>query len=174
MLYKQYEAMAQGDLTADHRQFYTGNASLRRETMRRVGGFDEQFRRAEDLELSYRLQAGGSRFIFSRSAIGYHYAERSFESWLRIARDYGTQHEIFEREFDGDAGGLDLARRGFEGRHPVVRLVTRVCVGRPRAQEWLCGMVYTGRAGVGAGPAPPAVECRSQHPLQHDVLLRGS
>ncbi len=59
MLAKQYTAMLRGDWEATARQFYTGNASLRREPLLAVGGFDTAFRRAEDVEMAYRLDDRG-------------------------------------------------------------------------------------------------------------------
>ena len=62
MLMKQYQAMLRGDWPATARQFYTGNASLRRSHLLAAGGFDEGFRRAEDVELAYRLADKGLGF----------------------------------------------------------------------------------------------------------------
>ncbi len=78
MLEKQYAAMRRGDWAPTARQFYTGNTSLPRQMLINSGGFDERFRRAEDIELAYRLEKLGVEFFFSMEAVGYHYAERSF------------------------------------------------------------------------------------------------
>ena len=79
MLEKQYAAMRRGDWTATARQFYTGNTSLPRLVLISSGGFDERFRRAEDIELAYRIEKLGVEFCFTMAAVSYHYAERSFE-----------------------------------------------------------------------------------------------
>ena len=60
MLAKQYDAMEAGHYDATARQFFTGNASLRREHVLAAGGFDPARRRAEDIELAYRLDTGVS------------------------------------------------------------------------------------------------------------------
>jgi GT2 family glycosyltransferase len=134
MLYKQYEALRRGEYTATHRQFYTGNASLNRRLLLDVGGFDERFRRAEDVELAYRLAERGTQFVFNEHAVGYHYAERSFDSWIRIARDYGKNEVVFDREqYRGD--GLKRVGREFDSRHLLIKWMTRACVGRPRAES---------------------------------------
>ena len=65
MLYKQYDALAAGRYEATHRQFYTGNASAPRARIVEVGGFDHRFRRAEDVELAYRLHMTGLKFEFN-------------------------------------------------------------------------------------------------------------
>jgi GT2 family glycosyltransferase len=148
MLYKQYHAMMQGHYEATHRQFYTGNASVGREFLMAAGGFDERFRRAEDVELAYRLHQLGARFIFNPDAVGYHYAERSFSSWIQNARDYGRNDVLFDRYY-GRFNRLEDARWEFSQRHAAVRWLTRRCTGRPRLEASLHA---TGRSiAVGAG-----------------------
>jgi len=66
MLMKQYKALLRKDWPATARQFYTGNASVRRSHIVAAGGFDEGFRRAEDVELAYRLDKRASS-LFSTS-----------------------------------------------------------------------------------------------------------
>ena len=117
MLYKQYEAMKRGDYAPTYRQFHTGNASVDRRFFLDAGGFDERFRRAEDVEFAYRLSVGGARFVFNPSAVGNHYAERSFSSWIGIARDYGRNDVVFDRE--AHPGALDTARREFRRSAPA-------------------------------------------------------
>ena len=54
--------------------FLTGNASVRREDLLRVGCFDESFTGYghEDLELGYRLQKAGIAILYEARAINYH------------------------------------------------------------------------------------------------------
>ena len=73
ILEAQYHDMITGKYAPTARQFYTGNASLAAKWLRRAGGFDESFKRAEDIELVYRLEDMGLRFHFNPQAIGYHY-----------------------------------------------------------------------------------------------------
>ena len=130
MLYKQYDAMDRGEYTATFRQFYTGNASVPKNRLVEAGGFDPRFRRAEDVELAYRLHQRGVPFLYDRTAIGYHYAERPFDAWLRNAGDYGANDVIFAREKGRDAD-LSIMSAEFHGRHPLVRVTSRVGVARP-------------------------------------------
>ena len=95
MLAKQYRSMHAGQYVATYRQFYTGNASLRRAHFDAVGGFDSTFRRAEDVEVAFRLADRGLSFEFEPSATGYHYAERSYDSWRATAHAYGRNDVIF-------------------------------------------------------------------------------
>ncbi len=54
--------------------FLTGNASVRRADLLRVGKFDEDFTGYghEDLELGYRLQRAGITILYEPNAINYH------------------------------------------------------------------------------------------------------
>ena len=131
MLYKQYAAMERGDWEATARQFYTANASIARRHLLDAGGFDEAFRRAEDVELAYRLADRGLRFTFAKDAVVDHHAERSFASWLDIARQYGRNDVIFGRDL-GQRWLLDSIATEFHGRHRLVRALTRTCAPRPR------------------------------------------
>jgi GT2 family glycosyltransferase len=136
MLYKQYDAMNRGDWAPTYWQFYTGNASLRRELLLSVGGFDERLRRAEDVEMGYRLAQVGATFFFNNRAVGYHYAQRSFQSWLKNARDYGRNDVIFDRD-TSSTERVDNIRREFPDRHVMVRWLARRCLGRPRLEHSL-------------------------------------
>jgi GT2 family glycosyltransferase len=131
MLTKQYEAMRTGVYEATARQFYTGNASVARSHLCAVGGFDTAFRRAEDVELAYRLADRGLRFAFDPTAIVHHYAERSFDSWLQAAYAYGRNDVVFGRDH-GRAWLLQAIGREFHGRHALVRGLTGACLPRPR------------------------------------------
>jgi glycosyltransferase involved in cell wall biosynthesis len=131
MLVKQYNAMLRGDWQASARQFYTGNASLRRSHIMAAGGFDENFRRAEDVELAYRLAKNGLEFVFNIRAAGLHYADRSFRAWLDAAYIYGRNDVVFARDRKQE-WLLPTIRREFNERHYLIRSLVRVCNGRSR------------------------------------------
>ncbi|ACL25248.1 exopolysaccharide biosynthesis glycosyltransferase EpsD [Chloroflexus aggregans] len=131
MLEKQYRAMTSGIWPATARQFYTGNTSLARQLVLAAGGFDERFRRAEDIELAYRLNKLGVEFVFAPQAIGYHYADRSFTSWLATPYAYGRNDIIFGREQQVDL--LGFVRREFAQRNQLTRWLVWVLLDRPRA-----------------------------------------
>jgi glycosyltransferase involved in cell wall biosynthesis len=131
MLMKQYRAMLRGDWTATARQFYTGNASLRRSHILAAGGFDEGFRRAEDVELAYRLADRGLDFLFNMQAAGMHFAERSFRAWLDMAYTYGRNDVIFARDRSQN-WLLPVVRREFQDRHFLIRSLIWMCRGRSR------------------------------------------
>ena len=71
---------------------------IRREHVLAVGGFDVSFRRAEDVELAYRLARRGLTFAYLPDAVGFHYADRSFDSWKAAAYTYGRNDVIFARD----------------------------------------------------------------------------
>jgi GT2 family glycosyltransferase len=54
--------------------FLTGNASVEREDLLRVGNFDESFTGYghEDLELGYRLERAGVEIVYEPEAVSYH------------------------------------------------------------------------------------------------------
>jgi GT2 family glycosyltransferase len=133
MLYKQYAAMEEGDWSPTARQFFTGNTSLARRHLVAAGGFDERFRRAEDAQLAYRLDHMGVRFVFNPRAIGYHYAERSFRSWMAIPYAYGRNDVIFAREFGQPI--VATVKQEFKERNLLIRSLVRFCLDRPALSQ---------------------------------------
>jgi GT2 family glycosyltransferase len=128
MLDFQYRAMVAGDFECTPRQFYTANASLDRANFLEAGGFDSVFKRAEDVELAYRMRDRGARFMFAAEAIVYHYAERTFSAWCRTPYQYGRYDVIMHREKGHEA--LPCAAHEFHRRHKLTRVLARLCVGR--------------------------------------------
>jgi GT2 family glycosyltransferase len=128
MLQRQYDAMDRGDYGATARQFYTGNASIERSLLLEIGGFDESFTRAEDIELAYRLAVRGIEFEFRTDAIGWHYAERTYESWARIALDYGCNDVLICRITRNDhlmASFIQAFRTSGTTKRRAVRIALR-------------------------------------------------
>lgn len=83
--------------------FMTGNCSVRRSDLDRVGGFDEAFTGYghEDLELGYRLQHAGVSIEYAPEAVNYHW------------------HPV---PFDEQQGRMELAGRStvrFFRKHPT-------------------------------------------------------
>jgi len=132
MLEKQYQSMIAGHWQPTARQFYTGNTSLRRGHLEKTGGFVAAFRRAEGVEVAYRLAEMGLQFYFNPRAVGHHYAERSFASWMAIPYAYGRNDVIFDRD-KGQRWLLETIFMEFHGRHPFIRFLSRLCLDRPRA-----------------------------------------
>lgn len=123
MLYKQYHAMLGKEWEPTARQFYTGNSSLKRAYLEITGGFDPSFRRAEDIELAYRLANLGLKFVFNEQAVGYHYAQRSFSSWLNIPYTYGRNDVTFCHKKE-QPWILPTMAIEYRDRHPMIRALT--------------------------------------------------
>ena len=136
MLVKQYDSMLQGKWKPTARQFYTGNTSLEKRYTLLAGGFDPSFFRAEDVELAYRLKDLGVNLVFNPEAVGYHYAERSFESWLDIAYTYGKNDVCITHE-KNQAWLLPQIRKEYYERNVFIRGLTRLCLDRDGLQ-WAC------------------------------------
>ena len=126
----QYRAMENGSWAMTYRQFYTGNASVRRDRVLEAGGFDETFRRAEDVELAYRLHLRGARFHFAREAEVDHLAHRSYRSWLDIGYRYGRADVRMGRD-QGRDGLLENAGVEFHYRHPITRHLVMLSLAVP-------------------------------------------
>ena len=73
--------------------FVTGNSSVRRSTLLRVGFFDEALTAygGEDLELGYRLHSAGIPLHYAPEALSYHYHLRSLEPLCRLMQTYGNK-----------------------------------------------------------------------------------
>ena len=170
-LYKQYDAMRLGVYDATFRQFYTGNASVPRELVVKAGGFDTTFRRAEDIELSYRLDQLGATFVFEAEAKAHHLAERSFESWIAAAAAYGANDVTFARDHD-QQWLLPVMAIEFRQRSPLTQLLVRLCVTRPRTAAFF-KRVLTIMMQSEAGD-PKVLHRSVERPLRADVLLGSS
>jgi GT2 family glycosyltransferase len=84
----EYGRMQRGEYEPTWRQFFTGNAVVRRSLFQQAGGFNPALRRAEDIELGVRMARLGATFRFVPTARGWHYAHRSSRSWLLNAKRY--------------------------------------------------------------------------------------
>jgi len=124
-LAEQYAAMDKGVWAPTPWQFYTGNASLRIEHLHAAGGFDARFRRAEDIELGFRLAGLGLQFVFHRPASGLHMAERTYASWLSSARQYGRNDIRFGKTEERVVGE-------FKYRNPLTRALVRWGLRHPK------------------------------------------
>lgn len=130
MLQKQYTAWRTGAWTEiGPPNFYSGNASVRREQLLAVGGFDEAFTRQEDVELAWRLaRRFAPTFMFNADADGLHRPRRTFASWLAVPYAYGRLDVVRARR--GDAS-WQLVRDGFHTRRRVTQTLARAVLRLP-------------------------------------------
>ena len=73
--------------------FVTGNSSVRRSSLLRVGFFDEDLTAygGEDLELGYRFHLAGIPLYYVPEALSYHHHLRSLEPLCRLMQTYGNK-----------------------------------------------------------------------------------
>jgi GT2 family glycosyltransferase len=135
-LLRQYSDMEAGRWAASPRQFYTGNASVRREHLIRAGGFDGSLRRAEDVELGLRLRDLGLDFEYHPEATAHHEPTRRYRSWLDAAREYGRVDARMALEM-GRGEVLSWAASEFASRHPLTRIAVRAGLSHPRLSSVL-------------------------------------
>jgi GT2 family glycosyltransferase len=126
---KEADAMMRGLYRPTWRQFHTGNNCLPVETFRAVGGFDEDFKRAEDDEFALRLEQHGCTFVFEPSAIGWHYSNRSLESWLLIPRAYAYFDVMIDR-LHPESNYLRQQKRELQERRLPMRLMRMLLRGK--------------------------------------------
>jgi GT2 family glycosyltransferase len=91
------------------------NMAIRRDALRRIGGFDPQFRVAgDDVDACWRLLDAGERIAFSPGAVVLHHRRRSIRDYLRQQRGYGKAEALLERKHPekySAAGHVDWAGR---------------------------------------------------------------
>ena len=130
-LQRQYEQMLAGVFVPTPRQFYTANASVQRADLVRAGLFDTAFRRAEDIELAYRLEDLGLRFHFVPEAVVTHDTPRSLNGWMRMAEQYGTYDVAMWRDRGRGHILSNVSEEFHLYRKRAIRVTSRVAVGRP-------------------------------------------
>lgn len=104
---------------------------VRRDALKRLGGFDEGMRAGEDVDLVWRLAARGDTVRYAPSAIVSHIARPTLAAWLRQRFTYGTS-------------AAPLARRHTRAVAPLV------------VSSWTAGawaLVAVGAPGVGTAVA---------------------
>ena len=122
----------------------TANASLKRDFVARVDGFDEEALPYlyEDLDLAKRLDAHGFRLLYNRDAVAEHLHPMDLERWkVRAARIAVAERAFVRRHpdvppyyFDLFSEAMDRPRASGRG----VGLVGHV----PRATPWLGRRVH--------------------------------
>ncbi|NTW03518.1 MAG: glycosyltransferase family 2 protein, partial [Oscillochloris sp.] len=94
------------------------------------------------IELAYRLEKLGVEFAFTIDAIGYHYAERSFKSWLQIPYTYGRYEVVFSNEHHEHI--MDFIEEEFGYRNLLTRLTVAICLDRPRLSSVILAIAKLG------------------------------
>jgi glycosyltransferase involved in cell wall biosynthesis len=129
-LESQYSNMVAGVFAPTPRQFYTANVSVPRSALIASGLFNPQYRRAEDVELAYRLNDRGLVFTFNNDAVVTHDTPRSFGAWKTIATQYG-ECDIRMWRAGRDHILLNIAEELDYARNAITRSLVRLATGRP-------------------------------------------
>jgi hypothetical protein len=160
-LQRQYENWRTGVWKgAGPNHFYSGNASVRREHLLAVGGFDLEFKRQEDVELAYRMaRECGVHFRFESEAAGTHRPVRSLEAWLKVPYAYGRLDVVRAQR---GAASWQLIRNSYYRRNRVTRLMADLSLPAPFLSQ-VSGTVLIGlgRGLKALGLSGPAVSCLS-------------
>jgi GT2 family glycosyltransferase len=138
--------------------FATNNLALPADAFRRIGGFDESFRYAEDREFCARWLAQGGAMKWVPDAVVYHLRDLDLRSMLRQHAGYGRGAYQFHRSRSSPLRVIPALEAGFY-RHLVVSCLTRRAqVGRYR----LGGLVAAAQAANGFGFAAALARTRGR------------
>lgn len=115
------------------RDFYSGNASLRAEALRAVGGFDDSFTvyGNEDVDLSLRLQAQGLKLRYDPRALAHQEYDKDLRALARDTVHKGTTTVMLARVHPDVFHALRLAaplensRPWLVARAPLLALTRR-------------------------------------------------
>ncbi len=132
--------------------FLTGNASVRRADLLRVGCFDESFTGYghEDLELGYRLQRSGVEILYEPAAINYHcqavaYGDQKEKMRLagRSTARFYRKHPYFEVMLKLGMTPLSLGAHSLLSRLPhLLGYIDRIAERSALARELLLQYYY--------------------------------
>jgi GT2 family glycosyltransferase len=139
------------------RDFYSGNASLRTETMRAVGGFDESFAvyGNEDVDLSLRLRAAGVELLYEPAALAHQEYDKDLTALCRDTIQKGRTTVILARMHPEAFPSLRLARP-WDNSRPWI-LARALLLGLGRRLSAIPRAVFAAAAGLerlGAWRAP--------------------
>ncbi|KAA0955726.1 glycosyltransferase [Sporosarcina sp. ANT_H38] len=120
--------------TLPYLAFLTGDVSVNRELLDKVGYFDESFRGygAEDWELGYRLYKNGARFLLDPSTFCYH-QEHPISS-NNFPEAMGNLHQFMKKFPEIDVLALALEHKpglSFTQMHYVVSQYNELCEKHP-------------------------------------------
>jgi GT2 family glycosyltransferase len=127
-------ALAAPDHSFRPRDFYSGNASLRAEALRAVGGFDDSFTvyGNEDVDLSLRLQAQGLELRYDPRALAHQEYDKDLRALAQDTVHKGTTTVLLARAHPDVFHALRLAtplensRPWLVARAPLLALTRRL------------------------------------------------
>ena len=128
------------------RFFASSNLAFPAEPFRELGGFDEEFRYAEDREMCERWISSGHRFVHAPEALVYHMRTLTLRDFLGQHYGYGRGASAFHRaRAAGPQRGADLAA--------MLRDLARETLRRDgeRARAAIAGYVALSQLATAAG-----------------------
>jgi GT2 family glycosyltransferase/peptidoglycan/xylan/chitin deacetylase (PgdA/CDA1 family) len=125
--HRRNEALSAGERPVTWEDCFTGNLSVSREAILRVGGFDPRFRRGEDVEFGYRLEAAGLVFHYLREAVA-------------VQHDQKGCRALLEDAFQGGVAAAEIMQR-----HPATRAEVSRAYGEVGARMFALRAMLTAR-----------------------------
>jgi GT2 family glycosyltransferase len=151
------EKLAESDHDFVVRDFYSGNASIRRDVMTNLGGFAEDFvlYGNEDLDLSLRLRDAGVTLVFDPEAIAYQHYGKGLSELARDTYEKGKTAVLLARRHPDSFEGLQLAHH--EAHSAFWRVVRAGLLAVTRLQPRTAAVILSVTRGferAGAGRKP--------------------
>jgi GT2 family glycosyltransferase len=139
------------------RDFYSGNASIRRDVLATAGGFSEEFvlYGNEDIELSLRLRDAGVTFVYDPDALAYQQYGKSLAGLACDTYEKGKTAVLLARRHPDSFEGLQLARyRSNRAPWKVIRAALLAATrSQSRASTFMLRLArQLERAGAGRRP----------------------
>jgi len=160
-VHRHFAALKSGESIPGPRDFYTGNCSVSVELFNRVGGFDANLPRAEDVELGYRLAGAGARFYYRAAADSLHLGRHPFASWRRNAGLYGRCDVALAWE-QGHTHLQEEIFNWYRHRNFLNKALVRACVAWPALEGAATGALNTaGRLAYKTGMRRVSAACYS-------------
>lgn len=141
----------------------TADLAYRRHVLRRVGGFDERFRRAfrEDADIAIRVT--GTGFVIVQGERSVQHPVRESDTWISLRLQRGNADDVLMGALHGPAWRLRAgAEPGRNSRHLMTTLAgslafgslatRRRCLAALGAAGWLCGTAELAWARIRPGP----------------------
>ncbi len=160
-LERHFTALKKGTRIPGPRDFYTGNCSVSGELFQRIGGFNINLPRTEDVELGYRLADAGAHFFYRPEAHSLHLGLHPFASWLRNARLYGRCDVLLAWDKGHTHLQVELFR-WYHLRNALNKALVQVCARWPTLEKLsISGAHLIGRALYKAGARRLSTTCYS-------------
>ncbi len=126
-----YSRLAAGSGRPTYMDCYSGNLSVARDAFRACGGFGEDLAHSEDVELGFRLQELGLRFVYLPLARGYQRFDKGFGAYVAEARASGRAGLLLLHRHPAMLSTMPIG--AYSQARPVERALRRVALAAPRA-----------------------------------------